>query len=354
MRELVSSPAVRVIGVGRAARGAWQQVLATDRTALPTQTPEWLDCVCAAGRYEDVTRAYAAADGRRLVLPLVRRAAVESSLPWGWGTGGLLCSGGDLLAHDVTAVAEDLLCRRVLRIAVRPGPAREEAWRMGMPCDVVRTHQMVQSVDLSGGFEHVWRHRFNGGVRRACAKAERSSLDIECDDGGRLVDAFDALYRKSVERWARKAQRSIRVARWTAQLREPRRKYAIVASGLGRACRIWLASRGGEPAAAIIVLSHGEHSSYWRGAMDPAVEGGTRANDLLHRLAIEDACTSGRRFYHMGESAPGSSLARFKRGFGAEELHYTGYRFEALPLTAAERFARRAVSTTKNATRRRT
>jgi hypothetical protein len=45
----------------------------------------------------------------------------------------------------------------------------------------------------------------------------------------------------------------------------------------------------------------------------------------------------------MGESAPGSSLARFKRGFGAGEHEHAGYRFERLPLTAADALLRRQV-----------
>ena len=45
--------------------------------------------------------------------------------------------------------------------------------------------------------------------------------------------------------------------------------------------------------------------------------------------------------YHMGGSAPGSSLARFKRGFGALEQPHAGYRFERLPLTAMDAQLRR-------------
>ena len=95
--------------------------------------------------------------------------------------------------------------------------------------------------------------------------------------------------------------------------------------------------------ARITVLAHGEHSTAWRGAMDKHVAAGSGANELLHRLAIEEACESGRRFFHMGESAPSSPLARNKRAFGAEEEHCTGYRFERLPLTAADQFLRRQV-----------
>jgi hypothetical protein len=339
---------VRLIAVGSAARDVWRDVLASDPSAVISQTPAWLDCICAVGPFADATRAYETADGRTMVLPLVRlrwllgAATIEASMPWGWGTGGAVLPGGSPSMDDVSAVAADLAEQGALRVVIRPGPAAERAWAGGVPDAVVRTRHMVQTVDLTGGFADVWSRRFSGSVRNACRKAERSRLEVEWDDTGRLVGVFDALYRASVARWAGHQLGGVRAAQWRSRLREPRRKYEIVAKRLGAACRVWVAWRSGEPAAAVIVLAHGDHSTYWRGAMDKDVEAGTRANDLLHRLVIEDACRAGRRLYHMGESAPGSSLARFKRGFGAEEHHYTGYRFERLPLTATERFLRRS------------
>jgi lipid II:glycine glycyltransferase (peptidoglycan interpeptide bridge formation enzyme) len=202
---------------------------------------------------------------------------------------------------------------------------------------------MSQTLDLAGGFDHVWARRFSSNVRRACRRAERLGLAVEWDERGRLVDAFDALYRLSVSRWAADQHEPERLAQWRARRRDPRRKFALVAERLGPSCRIWLARRAGEPVAAIIVLRHGAHSSYWRGAMDSERARGSGVNELLHRLAIEHACAEGGRWYHMGDTAPGSSLARFKRGFGAVEQQHAGYRFERLPLTAADALARRQV-----------
>ena len=58
---------------------------------------------------------------------------------------------------------------------------------------------------------------------------------------------------------------------------------------------------------------------------------------------IEEACRAGRRWYHMGDSTPSSSLAEFKRRFGAGEEHHTVYLLERWPLTAAEQLAKSAV-----------
>lgn len=340
---------MELIAVGEAARDAWGEALARDATALVSQTPAWLDCVCASGRYEDATRAYRDGDGRQLVLPLARwrrlrgAAAIEGSMPFGWGTGGIVCSEGSVTAMDVAAVSAELCERRALRVALRPSPAADSAWRAGVPARAVRIPHMSQTVDLSGGFEHVSAHRFSSRVRRACRKAERLQVTVESDDGGRLVGVFDALYRKSVVRWAEQQHEPVRLAQWRASVRDPRHKFETVARRLGPACRVWVAWRAGEPAAAIIVLSHGVHRTYWRGAMDREVAAGSGANELLHRRAIEDACLSGASFYHMGEAAPSSSLAHFKLGFGAVEQQHAAYRFERVPLTAADAFVRRQV-----------
>src|SRR5207248_11378461 len=116
-------------------------------------------------------------------------------------------------------------------------------------------------------------------------------------------------------------------ARGRARRRDPPQKFRTVARNLGPACRVWVAWRHGEAIASVVVLAHGGHSTMWRAAMDKDAARGTGATELLHRLAIEEACAFGQRFYHLGDSAPGSSLARHKRGFGAVDVPYEGYRF---------------------------
>lgn len=340
---------LQLTAVGAEARAVWRQVLPSDPDALVSQTPEWMDCVCASGRYEDATRAYGNGDGRRIVLPLAKRrnlpaaAGLASSMPFGWGTGGLVSSGGGVSAEEVAAIVADLWTRPGLRVGVRPSPAASTPWDAAVPANVVRVRHMTQSVDLSGGFDHVWKHGFAGTVRSHCRKAERRGVTAERDDTGRLMGVFDELYRRSVDRWAQQQHEPQWLAQLRARRRDPRSKFEHVAQRLGPACRVWVAWRAGEPIAAIVVLTHGRHSALWRGAMDKDAVKGTGANQLLHRLAIEEACEAGHRFFHLGESAPSSGLARHKQGFGATAEYFTDYRFERIPLTPADRFLRRQV-----------
>ena len=336
---------MRLTAEGPAARGVWDRVLAHDPSATISQTPTWMDCLCASGRWRDVTRAYIADDGRELVLPLARwrrsggSAPVAASMPFGWGTGGLLCPHGRPSVADVAAVVRDLSRDRPIRMTLRPGPPAEEVWATGVPEQVRRTRHMSQSLDLADGFSSV-SSRFSSSVRRNARKAERGPITVEWGEGARLVPVFDALYRTSVARWAERQHEPRVLAQWRARRRDPPSKFQLVAERLDTACRIGIAWRSGMPAAAIIVLAQGEHSTYWRGAMDQALAARTGANELLHCTAIENACQAGRRWYHLGDSAPESSLAEFKRRLGAVEEHYTGYRLERWPLTAAEELLR--------------
>lgn len=333
---------MRLLATGADARPLWAAALAEDDQAVVSQSPAWMDALCVSTGMSDVTRAYEAADGRRLVLPLARRRGlrIDASPPAGWGVGGLV--GPRIGAGDVAAVLEDVLHDGALRTSIRPDPARDPQWSAAVPARAVTTPLMAQSLAL-GSFDEVWSQRFTSRARGHCRRAEREDLDVESDATGRLIPVFDRLYRLSVDRWAGQQHEPVRLARWRARRRDPPAKFALVARHLGAGCRVWVAWRQGEPAAAIVVLRHGEHATYWRGAMDKALVGNTGANQHLHRLAIEDACATGAREYHLGDSSPGSSLAEFKRGFGAVERHYRAYRFERVPLTAVEHGARTAV-----------
>ena len=241
---------MKLTAEGPAARGAWNRALAEDPLATVSQTPAWMDCVCASGRWRDVTRAYLADDGRELVLPLAgwRRSTsafpLAASLPFGWGIGGLVCPEGPPSAADVAAVLADLSRERPVRTTLRPGPLTEQAWEAGVPGPTIRTRHMSQSVQLADGFSAV-SGRFSSSVRRNARKAKRGQITVEWDEGPRLVPVFDALYRTSVARWAEQQHEPRTLAQWRARRRDPPSKFQLVADRLGTACRIGVAWRSG-------------------------------------------------------------------------------------------------------------
>jgi hypothetical protein len=335
---VVSTPAPRAV---------WNDLLVADPAAQIFQSPEWFDTVLAVHGGVDASRHYELPGGRQLVLPLVAKTrgplSTEASLPSGWGPGGVLAGAGGVTAGDVSTVLADLTRRRLLRISLRPPGRDDSAYEAVVPAGVARTSHRDQSLDLAGGFDEVWTSRFSGKARRAVRKAEASALEVERDDTGRLVPEFYGLYQASLVRWAAQQHEPLALARLRASRRDPLKKFVAVADRLGSALRVYVARRDGTPAAAIVVLTYGRTATYWRGAMDKDLAGPSRANDLLHRLAIEDACERGCLTYEMGDSGASTSLARFKESFGAVSRDYRGYRLERVPLTAWDAAARRTV-----------
>lgn len=327
--------------ISPAPRDQWEAVLASDPDSLVCHTPAWLDFVCRAGGYDDASRLYELPGARRLIVPMVRRRGLEASFPPSWGMGGVVAPEGVRLP-DVAAVASDLAGRAVLRTTLRPNPLEAATWRAAFARRAIAVPRLAHLLSLEGGFAHVWEERFTKGARRAVRKAERSGLEVERDTSGRLIPVLYELFDRSLERWADQHHEPRPLGRWRGHRRDPRRKFELMVEALGEASRVWVAWCEGRPAAAILVLQ-GTSAHYWRGMMDKELAGPTRANYLLHKLAIEEACASGCRWYDMGESGPSESLAHFKSRFGARPHPHADYHIERLPITTLDRQARRVV-----------
>ncbi|MFJ9723872.1 GNAT family N-acetyltransferase [Streptomyces sp. NPDC101209] len=328
-------------------RETWWTLAHTDAATNVTQTPAWLDCVCATGPFRDASRLYAFENGSLLVLPLVTRLrrppplTAQESWPGEWGIGGPVSSGA-VGPREARAVFDDLARLPALRVGVRLRPEDAEVWTRAVPAAFQEDRHTVHVLDLEGGFGTVWERRFHQSTRRGVRRAERSDVDVEVDRTGRLVPEFYQLFEQSIVRWAARQHEPLALARWRRRRAFPRERLQAVADLLGGSCAIWVARRAGEPAAAIVVLRHGHHAKLWHGAMNRDLAHPVRANQLLHRLAIDDACAAGCLRYDFGGSRQGASLAAFKEGFGAELLVSPRYYRERLPVSAVDRALRTA------------
>lgn len=324
-----------------APRDVWYELLQSDSNALVFQTPTWLDCICAVGGYEDASRLYESTRGSKLVLPMVRRKnlpqplTIQASFPNAWGMGGLI-STQPIQVEEVAAVFSDLVTQSMLRTSLRPNPLTGDLWAAAQPAKAIAVPRLAHVLDLEGGFGQVWTKRFTGTARTAIRKAEQSGLVVECDTSGRLVPVFYDLFNRSLDRWGEKQHEPLMLTRWRGHRRDPLQKFQVIAKVLGEACRIWVAWYNGRPASTILVLQ-GANASYTRGAMDKELASPTRANYLLHKLAIEDACRAGCRYYHMGESGSSASLSQFKTRFGAQPYPYAEFHLERFPITTVDR-----------------
>jgi hypothetical protein len=342
------TPPAAVTVTTPAPRDVWAELLRSDQGAVVTQSLAWRDAVFAGGRYQDVSRLYEFASGRRIVLPLARRrratnwTAVTASWPAVWGVCGPICQDGQVSAAEAAAVLADVARPGTVAAEIRLRESGSDAW-LGQARGYRVTERGSHVLDLDGGFSEVWSRRFRGTARTAVRKAERSGLDVEVDRSGQAVGVFFDLYEKSISRWAAMQHEPVALTRWRTIRATTPRMLAAVCEQFGKDSEIWTARVRGAPVAAIVVVRAGAHAKYWRGAMDKELATPVRANEYLHSRAIEEACRDGYRWYEMGQSRPGSPLAAFKEKLGASFQPGYTLRTEHIPLHAVRSFARDVV-----------
>ena len=333
-------------------RELWESLTGSCGDFVATQALPWRDAVMASGAYKDVSLLYEFASGRQVLLPMVARRwrtplePTAASWPRRWGAGGPITSGQIDLA-EAAAVLGHVARRDTFGAEIHLSHISDPAWLRAAGQYRVLTDPFYV-LDLTGGFDDVWKHKFKNDVRRSVQKGERAGLDVEVDRSGRLLEVFYGLYEKSMQRWSTMMHEPSWYTRWHVSRATPLSMLKAVAQHFGQDCTTWVARSAGVPAAALIDLRMGSRAYGWRGAMDKELAGPTRASQLLQKLAIEDACNKGCQFYDMGIAVPGTSLADFKERFGAT-LSYTHYlQAQRLPvqrtIDAPKNFAKKAAT----------
>ena len=317
-------------------------MLAGDRRALPEHGPEWVDAICADGRYADASRLYLLTDGRQYVLPLVARrgplgvGGALAGFPPAWGIGGLV--GADADPTVARAVLTDLRSIGAQRIGIRPDPMRWSAWAEAVDRTMITIARRAHVIDLSGGRDAAFA-KLSKSARRGTRAAEKAGVRVEIDRTGVLLDDYYGLYLLSVDRWARHQHEPRRLARLRASRRDPRAKLAAMADRLGKSFVVTIAYLDDRPAfGSITVLGQTAHDI--RSAMDRDLVAGTYAGDLVQWRTMELACDEGCSAYHLGESGRSTSLAAFKEKFGAEAIDYAEIRLERAPWTRTDQAVR--------------
>jgi Acetyltransferase (GNAT) domain len=323
-----------------APRDLWQKVIFPQSGALLSHTPLWLDTICAVDGWADASRLYMWPSGQYLVLPMVGKrlgglATIEDSFPPGWGFGGVIGL-AKITAEELAIVFADLASSRSsLRLHICPNCLQGDAWSQVIQPSSWRTvirQRNAHVIDLEGGPNAVWK-RFSQSAKWSIRKAEKQSLEVECDTTGQLLGVVEELWLLSTQRWAAQSGKPVWLTRKRARRYNPESRWPQIAKRTDGGVAIWLARSRGEPAAAVVILC-GPNDHYTRGAMRKELAGPTRANALLQWLAIQDACKRGARWYQMGQSGFGDDpVGVFKESFGARAYAFPEFHLERLPIT---------------------
>lgn len=333
-------------------------MLDSDPGATALQTPEYFAAVREVTGGDDASTLYELEDGRRIVLPLIRRRSVPGTCvladyPGGMGHGSALASGG-LRCSDVRTLIEDLRGRGALSIRIGGGHHTLDQWSAGLAAaGAVEVPRSVHVIDLAHGWEAHLRDRVDKSVRYHLRRAERRGVSVELDTTGRLVPVFHSIYRAWVDRWACESGLPRPLARHMALRQEPFAKFATVAAALGSRCRTFIAWHEGVPVAGCITLLHGDHAIGWRSYSIKEYAAPVSANTLVQARAIEDAAAYGCHVFDLGQTGGVPGLEAYKRSLGGTPRRVVDLRVERRAISRARHAKATALQLAARALRQR-
>jgi len=238
-------------------------------------------------------------------------------------------------------VLADLWSIGAQRVAIRPDPLKSALWSDHVNASVLTVPRRGHILDLSPGPVALLAS-MSQSTRRAIRQAERNGVRVKVDRSGELLEQYYELFLLSVDRWARRQNEPLALARRRAQRRDPLSKLRGISQNLGKSFVITMAYIGDDAVSGTIMLL-GQTAHYTRGAMDIDKVRNSHAGELAMWTSIQLACDQGCLKFHLGESGESATLARFKERFGAVPVDYVELRLERLPLTQADRQLRSVV-----------
>jgi CelD/BcsL family acetyltransferase involved in cellulose biosynthesis len=163
-------------------------------------------------------------------------------------------------------------------------------------------------LDLAGGFDVVWRERFDKARRRRVRRAEESGVTIRRGEGADDVARFVAVYRE-------------RLRGWDSGHGHPEQLFASLVERGGGRVRLYLAVHDGSVVGGHLNFYYKEAVTAWYGMTSPRA-GDTQAGTLLYATCIREACEAGFATYNLGASLGRGSLVEYKESLGGAVYSY--------------------------------
>ena len=268
-------------------------------------TTAWLESL--SGAYPHLQRRCAiASEGAqpRAFLPyfVARRGPFASlwSLPFGTYGGPVGDEVGS--AELVRAFLREIERRLVVEAGVVDFH-HALAWS-GAAVETATTHV----VDISRGYDDVWRNRFDKSRRRRARRAQEAGVTVRRAVGDDDVRRFLAVYRA-------------RLAGWETKSGHPDTLFhGLVARG-GARVRLYVAEHGGDVVGGHVNFYYKDAVIAWYG-MASRHGDELQAGTLLYAEAMREACADGFRSYNLGASLGKESLIDYKQSLGGEARDY--------------------------------
>jgi hypothetical protein len=186
-------------------------------------------------------------------------------------------------------------------------------------------------VDISGGFDQVWRERFDKPRRRRARRAEENGVSVRRGTGSEDVARFMEVYRE-------------RLSDWKTGRGHPESLFFALAEGGGDHVRLYVAEHQGAVIGGHFNFYYKDGVIAWYG-MTSTRAGDTQAGTLLYTVCMREACEAGYRTYNLGASLGKHSLVEYKESLGGAPHPYRMLRRRRLGARVAALVRRRSRST---------
>ena len=201
--------------------------------------------MCAAMGFTDASRAYEMDDGRRLVLPLLRRSVgpvrlSEGSNPLHCGVGGLLAPDGRARTRSppscAISPAAGCSCARS-----GPSPCTPTGGPPPRPDRAVVVDRRAHLLDLEPGWDALWAKGFARSAGAGCVPPNGAGSRSRAAARGELLAEFYGLLELATARWARMQHEPRWLTMARLRGRDPLRKFQAAARSLGERFRVSVA-----------------------------------------------------------------------------------------------------------------
>ncbi len=249
------------------------------------------------------------ADGARVLVPLVR---VQSRLFRTFEAMPLSLNGlpiGVNASAKQIGAALDAIGADVLRVS---GGALSQTPPEIAPA-MQRSTGETHALDLSVGFDEIWKTNFAPTVRNRCRAAVKKGVETFEATTSEQFDEYYEIYAENCARWGYESPPYPRAL--FRELCGLRRQNG--APGV----QLQLARIEGKTVAGVL-LFHGRRCVlYWSGGMKREFSTFS-ANNWLFETVIREACEKSVEMFDFGASGPLDSVRKFKESFGAHAVEF--------------------------------
>ena len=292
----------------------WDEIVRNSGNSYFFHTPAWAKILEKTYGYRNATRLYEI-EGNEVLLPMMKRKKYGfysyNSMPLGYGG---IFSVSNIPSETLKKLLKDIVGGRHLLFRLSLPPffslsIQEDSIIRQVNSEWNYTHVL----SLEGGFEYLWKNKFNRKNRNAIRKAEKSGVEILNENSLQNIREYYKLYAESSKRWGYKKPP------------HPLKLYENICKFGSLHVRLRVAIKDDNTIAGLVNLYYGKNVFYWGSVLLEEYAGDRPAN-LLLKDSIEQACNEGYKYYNFGASGNLEGVRKFKESFGAERVELKGYR----------------------------